>query len=491
MNTILLGYSGEVNSLVKLAKETNGIYNYMPDAYLVGPIAVHSFMNIINKCCKMVKIVLEYDVSITQEQKNNITCHLSLFHYTFTDNILEIMLGPININSNMSIKIDNNIKYKKIRVEITDIENNIYNAPLDNELIIDVEEDNIRLDCINKIHQLCLGVDENPNYDVSNELDELKTRISVSNLSNKEYKKGLLVELGESRVGDGLLNPAYYKKWGQYYIRAWYQHHMVKKCPNYLDPAFQFYKDEKQKDDISELFEVYNEYEPPQISVNISNENITYRSLSTYPVQNVQYNRAVRQDLQANSGMNGNGGGCLHENCPVWINPKQKIIASKLKPNMTIIDSEGNETFIKIVTRKKCIDGTAPMTIICEDVCLTPYHPVCIPDKNNRKKWYFPIDVECAENIRCEYYYNFVLDNGGSILCGLDRIEVCTLGHGQQGPVLGHRFYGCGDENDPDGIVYQLNSLFPNHNGEIDLTNTIEIRDPNNGNRVMGLRRLD
>ena len=66
--------------------------------------------------------------------------------------------------------------------------------------------------------------------------------------------------------------------------------------------------------------------------------------------------------------MNGNGGGCLHENCPVWINPKQKIIASKLKPNMTIIDSEGNETFIKIVTRKKCIDGTAPMTIICEDV---------------------------------------------------------------------------------------------------------------------------
>ena len=104
----------------------------------------------------MVKIVLEYDVSITQEQKNNITCHLSLFHYTFTDNILEIMLGPINIKSNMSIKIDNNIKYKKIRVEITDIENNIYNAPLDNELIIDVEEDNIRLDCINKIHQLCL-----------------------------------------------------------------------------------------------------------------------------------------------------------------------------------------------------------------------------------------------------------------------------------------------------------------------------------------------
>ena len=184
-------------------------------------------------------------------------------------------------------------------------------------------------------------------------------------------------------------------------------------------------------------------------------------------------------------------GGCFHENCPIWINPEQKTYASKLKPNMIIIDFEGNETFIKIVTRKKCIDGSAPMSVISEDICLTPYHPICIPDKNNNKKWYYPINIEGAENIMCEYYYNFVLDNGGSLMCGLDKLEVCTLGHGQQGPVLGHRFYGCGDENDPQGVVCQLNSLFPNHEGEIDLTNTVEIRDQTNGNRVVGLRRLD
>ena len=34
---------------------------------------------------------------------------------------------------------------------------------------------------------------------------------------------------------------------GIYYIPAWYQHHMYKKCPNYLDPALQFYKDENKK----------------------------------------------------------------------------------------------------------------------------------------------------------------------------------------------------------------------------------------------------
>ena len=52
---------------------------------------------------------------------------------------------------------------------------------------------------------------------------------------------------------------------------------------------------------------------------------------------------------------NKDGGGCLHENCPIWINPNQKISASELKPNMTIIDGEGNETFIKIVTKKNVL----------------------------------------------------------------------------------------------------------------------------------------
>ena len=68
------------------------------------------------------------------------------------------------------------------------------------------------------------------------------------------------------------------------------------------------------------------------------------------------------------------------------------------------------------------------MSVISEDICLTPYHPICVPDKNNKKKWYFPINIEGAENIMCDYYYNFVLDNGGTLVCGLDRLEVCTLG---------------------------------------------------------------
>ena len=40
---------------------------------------------------------------------------------------------------------------------------------------------------------------------------------------------------------------------------------MVKKCPNYLDPAFQFYKDEKQKDDVVKEFR--NKKGKPKINI--------------------------------------------------------------------------------------------------------------------------------------------------------------------------------------------------------------------------------
>jgi len=472
LNTILLGYSGEVKSLVKLAKETNGIYNYMPDAYLVGPIAVHSFMNIINKCCKMVKIILEYDAIPTLEEKSVITSHLNLFHYTFTDNILEIMLGPININSNMSIKLDNTIQYNKIRVEVTDIKCNTYNVSLNEELIIDVEEDNMRLDCINKVYNMCTQLDENPNYDVSKTLDELKNSIIACEISNKEYKKALLTELGESRVGDGLVNPEFHKKWGIYYIPAWYQHHMYKKCPNYLDPALQFYKDEKQKDDISDLFETFNDYEPPEKEVYLPNENVTYRSLS-YSVPQTQQIRAVKRDLQANSGQYGDGGGCFHEGCPIWISDNRMVPISTLRKGDSVMDTNGNIVKVECVVRKMCVGNCEILVPLEDDVAMTPWHPV----KEIDTDFEFPIYLYRPVNFECSWIYNLIIEGRGNVWVGINKkIMACTLAHNMIGPVIGHPFFGT-----EEGIIHNLKTEFPNEyeNGLVTIFKVN--RNPNTG----------
>ncbi len=185
------------------------------------------------------------------------------------------------------------------------------------------------------------------------------------------------------------------------------------------------------------------------------------------------------------SSFSQNNGGCFHENCPIWINQHQKIKALNLMPNMIIFDSNGNETYIEMVIKRKCIDNMVCMSVY-EDIGLTPYHPLCILNENDEEMWDFPINLVGAENIRCSYIYNFVLANGGSLLCGNNRIKVCTLGHNLEGPIIGHNFYGSRE----NGIVGQLKLLFPNYDKQIDLTDYVDIRDYKNGNRVIGIKKI-
>ena len=77
------------------------------------------------------------------------------------------------------------------------------------------------------------------------------------------------------------------------------------------------------------------------------------------------------------SSFSQNNGGCFHENCPIWINQHQKIKALNLMPNMIIFDSNGNETYIEMVIKRKCIDNMVCRSVY-EDIGLTPYHPLCI-----------------------------------------------------------------------------------------------------------------
>ena len=66
---------------------------------------------------------------------------------------------------------------------------------------------------------------------------------------------------------------------------------------------------------------------------------------------------------------------------------------------------------------------------------ITPWHPVRCNDK-----WIFPNTVGVVSNEYVESLYNLVLDRGH--IASMDGIEVCTLGHGFVGEVIGHEFFG-------------------------------------------------
>ena len=138
--------------------------------------------------------------------------------------------------------------------------------------------------------------------------------------------------------------------------------------------------------------------------------------------------------------------GCIHEDCQIWISPNKTVKASEIKKNMIIFDDDGNEAVVECVTKMKCTDSMCCMSIY-EDVALTPYHPI-VPkytDKKDDDEWYFPLDLVVAENIKCEYIYNYILSTRGSIYAGENRIKVCTLAHGINKPRIEHGFFGTED----------------------------------------------
>lgn len=56
---------------------------------------------------------------------------------------------------------------------------------------------------------------------------------------------------------------------------------------------------------------------------------------------------------------------------------------------------------------------------------ITKYHPVYL-----HNKWEFPIDVAPVINMHIDAYYNFVLDDGHSMM--VNGIACITLAHGFQ-----------------------------------------------------------
>ena len=79
------------------------------------------------------------------------------------------------------------------------------------------------------------------------------------------------------------------------------------------------------------------------------NEIIIYRSFDSVP--QTQQIRAVKRDLQANSGQYGYIIGCFHEGCPIWISDNRMVPISTLRKGDTVMDTNGN--IVKVMCCKK------------------------------------------------------------------------------------------------------------------------------------------
>lgn len=96
---------------------------------------------------------------------------------------------------------------------------------------------------------------------------------------------------------------------------------------------------------------------------------------------------------------------------------------------------------------------------------ITNYHPIL-----HKNDWRFPVDVKEPEHIFVDRYYNFVLEQGHSML--INEVYCITLGHEMEGPVIGHEYLGT------KKVIDDLKKLEGWNDGKVILNRAMVKRDP-------------
>jgi len=136
------------------------------------------------------------------------------------------------------------------------------------------------------------------------------------------------------------------------------------------------------------------------------------------------------------------GGGCFAPEATVTCvdaasGAEQAVPVSTVQPGMQIRTGSGGTTTVLCVVESACEGGQAVLTQLPGGgPQLTEWHPVRDP----AGRWRFPIMLGERVVRPCPKVFNLVLADEHVAMVG--GVQCCTLGHGLQGPVIGHPFWG-------------------------------------------------
>ena len=108
-----------------------------------------------------------------------------------------------------------------------------------------------------------------------------------------------------------------------------------------------------------------------------------------------------------------------------------------VRPGDLVRTADGGAARVRCVVATECEGGRAELaTLPGGGPTLTCWHPV----RDARGKWRFPGLLGQVAVRACPHVLNLVLDRGHELL--VDGVACVTLGHGLQGAVVGHAYWG-------------------------------------------------
>lgn len=242
--------------------------------------------------------------------------------------------------------------------------------------------------------------------------------------------------------------PEKFRTWGRHYLMTLPQMLRAQRRSNFRDAALQgFGCDASGRDaffgqlaDEAEL--CFAELEPPRPS---GLERLERQRLAaaTSAAERVSAQRASAARHTAYTHMPDEfmrGGGCFAPealvHCVEADGEELLLPIGRIEAGMRVRTASGGTAAVRCVVVSPCEHGMAQLIEMSGGLQITAWHPL----QDTRGRWRFPLMLGKQIVRELDYVYNLVLDREHVAMVG--GTPCATLGHGIDGPVIGHPFWG-------------------------------------------------
>ena len=386
------GFSCDIDSklLFDIAELTNGGFNFIPDASMVGT----TFINF-------------------------------LANYLATENIYHNITIADNIPSDTQV------------FDIAEINpNELYEM--------------IRFHTYQTLKLMCFTAkDKVLNSNVKTLFNKLKDYIERTikqfkdNEINPVYYK-MIVELykdfksddeNEEQIYKAISSQQWFKKWGYHYLLSLGRAHNIRKCHNFRDKGVQLYggtEFEHLRDLTNDVFCQIPAPTPSVVSHNYGYYGSGNNSVST-----------IRSASISMSNYVDSCGPCFAPFCKIKLADESVKELQELDGSELLFLDGSNVSKIKYITKTRVLAPNS-ITDMCtiKDLVITPWHPIY---DNTQAKWVFPSELIKPVSMHIEYFYNIVLEDGYYVW--INNIMCVSMGHSvsvfdEHNKILEHPYYG-------------------------------------------------
>ena len=455
------GYNIDVRLLDEIAGLTRGRFSFIPDASFVGTVFVNSLANLLTTAATdaKVKFITAFGADDGAPLLDMTSCEAAGYKIEPSEDYksVAVALGQVQYGQTRDIivRVRNSAK-DKLRVEATCVPAGAgaaattFSATSAPGVAFNARGDRCRArqDAVIALvtaWQNCFAGD----FEAAQEkLTDLVTRLKldhqqqassspVAGAAKPATQYVEVTDLSKDIEGEAKLavqDASNFRKWGQHYLPSLAAAHREQRCNNFKDPGVQHYGGELFRTVQDHADDAFSKLPAPKPSV----KRHPGRNGGGFGGSAYQAAPAISM---ASYNMRSNG--CIHGDSAVSMAAGGTKRARDLAKGDRVRTPDGGSAVIKCVVASATAGGKMELCTLDGGLRITPYHPVQVQHSDSRRgsTWIFPHTVAEARTVSADFVYTFVLGNNASSLIA-DGTACVALGHGLEGPVVGHDFFG-------------------------------------------------